>query len=314
MKVDEIDPETGDFRPVAFATEPEVKQFARTKKQEHGTSLENFRLDLEAVASPWNKRAATVFAEGFLEDEEFSCKDHKLIVKTFMRHLPTLRERYRRCNDDEDEESAMTQKDGIIDKARTMRRRNVGSPIHIFPQADIHGQLLNRRRNAFRTFSQMEPAMKCQEALWLNMPPEAMSDDEDIHESGKPRYAIRKLRWRAAAIRPYLQVFDHLHLCTRFTSDNRATPGSFPHLRLVSDREEPPAAQRLGAIAGLPRNFYDPHWLEDLQPYQRVALDVKPEVDIHLPPQITEYVDSSLLDIDDVNLNASEAWLEDLPA
>lgn len=132
--------------------------------------------------------------------------------------------------------------------------------------------------------------MKCQEELWLNMPPEAMSDDEDIHEAGEPRYAVRKLRWRAASVRPYLQVFDRLHLCTRFTSDNRTTAGGFPRVRLVSNREETPADQYLGSITGLPKNFYDSDWLEDLQPYQQASLKIKPEVDLTLPHEIITWV------------------------
>lgn len=128
MKIDEIDPETEDLRPVAFATDHEVKQFARTKKQEHGPSLDNFRLDLGAVASPWNKRAATVFTEGFLAVGEYPCQDYQRITKTFIRHLATIRAHYKKARNDE--ASTIMQRDALIQRARIMRRRNVGAPIH----------------------------------------------------------------------------------------------------------------------------------------------------------------------------------------
>lgn len=114
--------------------------------------------------------------------------------------------------------------------------------------------------------------------LWKSLPLEAMSGDESSNESQSPAYAITTLPWRnpSPEITRWLRTFDLLHLSTRFGSDDRPTPGQFPHRRIPSKRIEayhtPPQ--------GLPRNFYDPVWLQTLDNFETETLNIQPPIDL----------------------------------
>jgi hypothetical protein len=114
------------------------------------------------------------------------------------------------------------------------------------------------------------------------MPLEAMSGDETDHEADEPRYAITQLPWRNPVVRPWFRTFDHLHLSTRFGTDDRALPGQFPHPRIESRRVEGHAR----AVRGLPVNFYNRDWLESLDTFERTTLNVQPGIDLSFSPQI----------------------------
>jgi hypothetical protein len=97
--------------------------------------------------------------------------------------------------------------------------------------------------------------MKRFQAIFDRLPLEAMSGDETDHRGPECRYSITTLPWRSPAIRVWMQVFDDLHLATRFTHGNRATAGKFPHIRVhVTERNE---CHLDTAVKGLPLNFYD---------------------------------------------------------
>lgn len=54
-----------------------------------------FYLDLRGpYSSPWNKRAATVFAEAFIKSKRFVSTDFKLIEKKFKLHVRTITGHY----------------------------------------------------------------------------------------------------------------------------------------------------------------------------------------------------------------------------
>jgi hypothetical protein len=107
---------------------------------------------------------------------------------------------------------------------------------------------------------------------------EAMSGDETDHVSGKLRYAITTLPWRSRHIRDWLTTFDHIYLSTRFTINDRAKKGAFPHPRVSSRRVE----RCWKAPRGLPLNFYDQKWLDSLGDIERDELDIQPPVDLTL--------------------------------
>lgn len=114
--------------------------------------------------------------------------------------------------------------------------------------------------------------------LWKTLPLEAMSGDESSDDTKPPVYAITTLPWRnpSPEITSWLRTFDHLHLSTRFGTDDRPMPGQFPHRRVASRRIEAhnPAPQ------GLPLNFYDPVWLQTLDGFGRESLDIQPPIDL----------------------------------
>ena len=127
------------------------------------------------------------------------------------------------------------------------------------------------------------PDMSRLREIWNTIPWEAMSGDETDHHSGKVRYVITSLPWRAKWIREWMAVFDQLHLATRFQESGRATAGAFPHLRVRSarHREDQICTQ---AVPGLPRNFYDEDWLRDQTPRTIRELRIRPEIDLRFSP------------------------------
>jgi hypothetical protein len=153
----------------------------------------------------------------------------------------------------------------------------VDSPslISIFPQ------LRHRRKQVCAVYG-ADPSIQRFLPIWNVMPLEGMSGDETDYGSSRPRYAITRLPWRNQSVQPWLRTFDRLHLSTRFGTDDRATPGQFPHPRVNSRRIEPYAKP----VPGLPLNFYDPDWLEPLDKFERKELDIGPNVDLGFSSQI----------------------------
>ena len=136
-------------------------------------------------------------------------------------------------------------------------------------------QLRHRRKEACASYA-ADPRMRRFLPIWEAMPPEAMSGDETDHDNGRLRYAITQLDWRNPDALEWFRTFDHLHLSTRFGTDDRPTPGQFPHPRVNSQRME----HRARPVKGLPRNFYDAEWLQTLDQFEYNALDIRPEVDL----------------------------------
>lgn len=93
---------------------------------------------------------------------------------------------------------------------------------------------------------------------------EGVSTDESDHENTTqhPRYRIVKKSWRNDDLIFWYRTFDALHQHSRFRPVNRATRGAQPHARIPSDRSNEFSA----AVSQLPRNAYDPEWLQALHP------------------------------------------------
>ena len=84
-----------------------------------------------------------------------------------------------------------------------------------------------------------------------------MSMDESEHEgqNGAATYYIRNKDWRSKKITEWLRMLDSLHLRLRYRGEWEASPGAWPHMRLISLRES------LGhVVPGLPVEFYDRYW------------------------------------------------------
>lgn len=114
--------------------------------------------------------------------------------------------------------------------------------------------------------------------IWSKMPLEAMSGDETDGPPGAWRYVVTNLRWRSddAEVKTWFRTFDHLHMSTCFTTNDRPTPGAFPHPRVQSRRIETNDTP----VAGLPVNFYNRNWLKSLERFELDKLDVQPAVDL----------------------------------
>ncbi|KAF8870421.1 hypothetical protein BD779DRAFT_1455421, partial [Infundibulicybe gibba] len=259
--------------PIKVVSPENADRFAHTKRERDGPMLDDLHLDLTgSLASPWNKRAAALLAQRFVADPEFSCKDRKRVEAAFRAHLPTLRERYRKGLREErgdNDEYEQELRDKRRKKSRENRRRS----------------LRHRRKEACDTYKK-DPSMQRFLPIWERLPFEAMSGDETDHEGFAVRYVITNLPWRsdAAEVTAWFRTFDHLHMSTRFTSNDRATPGKFPHPRLVSRRLETHDTP----VPGLPINFYNAHWIQSLDSFERDKLDVQPPLDLTFTQNILE--------------------------
>jgi hypothetical protein len=122
------------------------------------------------------------------------------------------------------------------------------------------------------------------------MPYEAMSGDEECTKAKDDtiRFEITNLRWRnpAPEIRAWFKTLDALHMSTRFAANDRPLAGRFPHRRIPSKRMEPVDIP----VPKLPRNFYDPNWLETLDEIERDILQIQPAIDLAFSPQISLHV------------------------
>ena len=85
-----------------------------------------------------------------------------------------------------------------------------------------------------------------------------------------------------------MQVFDDLHLSMRFHPGRHRTVGNLPHTRVLQLSDQREERGFSAPVKGLPENFYDPDWLEDLDEHQKRNLDLQPGVDLTFPSRIIE--------------------------
>lgn len=114
--------------PVNSISKEIALRYKTTRNDAHGPDIHNLVLDFttKETATPWNKRAAELFSEEFVLQEDYSCKDHAQIEKAFFTHINYLGNMYRKALETEDPQDA---RDREKEKARTMRRRLVSSAL-----------------------------------------------------------------------------------------------------------------------------------------------------------------------------------------
>ena len=82
-----------------------------------------------------------------------------------------------------------------------------------------------------------------------------------------------------------MEVADLLHLSSRFNPDGTPTRGVWPIPRFPSG-----STTRMGPVSkvptGLPVNCYDSAWLNSLHPEERLALDIRPPVDLTISDRL----------------------------
>ena len=119
---------------------------------------------------------------------------------------------------------------------------------------------------------------------WEKIPWQACSGDET--DTPGDRYVITNLPWRASEARPWMQVFDDLHITARFRPGRCRTVGHLPHTRVLQSSDQREERGFSAPIKGLPKNFYDPDWLENLDEHQKHNLNMQPAVDLTFPLRI----------------------------
>lgn len=131
--------------PLQVPSERQLQRFNELQKADNGPRINDLRLDLanKTISSPWNDRAAYLFAKKYVDNGEIENKTKYQVSKAFKAHLPTLQKHYRKqvlpgheqAGDQSDAEGDTL--DARRKKANQNRRRAVCD--HIFlhlPQAD----------------------------------------------------------------------------------------------------------------------------------------------------------------------------------
>ncbi|KAJ7233254.1 hypothetical protein C8J57DRAFT_1090726 [Mycena rebaudengoi] len=200
------------------------------------TSADDFRIDiLGTQSSPWNKSAARVFADLAIQDLCLpnTHEMYQAIVHAFKAHLDTIIKRYKKSLKTSVERAV------IASKGKRQTRKY---------------QLYHRRRYLAYAFTPLHRHIDMLEFLGID----GMSSDEsEEDENHHTQYKILCPAWRGPHVSAWLRMFDTIHNILRRSGDVEALRGSFPHLRILTQRKSP----RKTFVPGLPMNVYDPIWI-----------------------------------------------------
>lgn len=278
-------------------TPRQIEDFANNKQD--GPRLEAFCLDLDTTrwrSSPWNKAASVLVAEEFIKEDEYECKNKKLVRKAFMAHLAQLRNRFlasARAALPPDEATTL-ELARAAKKLRQENRRRAVSNLDLFFAPPMlkycHLQLRQRRSDAIKKMQFKLPAgeqlakLTLFEGIMQRMSHEAMSGDESDNDMGV--YAVKIPPWRSKdpKVTNWFSTLDGLYLSTRFTTADKPKSGPFPHKRVRTARAR--VDHEASPPTGLPRNFYDEGYLLTLDEQEREQLVIRNEVDLRFPPNL----------------------------
>lgn len=116
-----------------------------------------------------------------------------------------------------------------------------------------------------------------------------LSDDESDHENGtnlgRSRYSIVKEPWRSDELIIWLRMMDLLACGEKWAGRNVAHQGNSRRFRAHSSRSKHGVP-----VAGLPKNCYNPDWLDALGHFEREHLQVGPPQDMRFSEEERRYV------------------------
>ena len=107
---------------IPIISQSDAERFSKTRNPQHGPSLENFKIDLSAPKSEWNKRLAVVFSEDFIRLGLGTNQGD--VAEVFLTHIKTSRQKVLKSRTG----NFLTQLDNTKMAAREMRRRGVSMP------------------------------------------------------------------------------------------------------------------------------------------------------------------------------------------
>lgn len=112
--------------PVKVVSREMADVFAHSGRETDGPNLNDLHLDITTsrLASPWNKRAAALFAKHITANPEYKCNDEKSAEKAFRAHLVTLRTRYQNQLRRAQPGNAAENDQNILDRKRRKSREN----------------------------------------------------------------------------------------------------------------------------------------------------------------------------------------------
>ncbi|KAK7446043.1 hypothetical protein VKT23_014666 [Stygiomarasmius scandens] len=237
-------------------TPREVQDFVNGRGD--GPSKEDFRLDFRSTGTwvPWNKAAADIFVDYFVNLEQYEDWDRDDVKKAFKTYLKQLKNKFNQ---------PPSNSRGKV--AKEVNARRVG----------------RRRRTFGRCMKVLEACStqyKSMKQLYMDATKHITMDVMSGEETCDEGMAITRLPWRSRELGDFLHRCSDLHLATKYNQNRHYKNGAFPYCRIPSRNVD----RREQAPQGLPANFYDQTWLNDLNhPNRKASLKMKPAIDLTLP-------------------------------
>jgi len=101
------------------------------------------------------------------------------------------------------------------------------------------------------------------------------SDESELDTNGPKVYFVKRVGWRPKVLTRRMMMIDRDRNVT--TTYNNRKPGNPP--RLCKWRNNPTETAR-NALPGLPINFYDPDWYNELTDRQKKEIRATPAVEL----------------------------------
>ncbi|KAJ3850686.1 hypothetical protein EV368DRAFT_44762 [Lentinula lateritia] len=279
-------------------TQQEADEYAKAFKKNplsRPCTTEDFRYWIAGgPKSAWNKGASYVFVE-ILEKQKLMTKpnveDRDGLREAFLVRLKSLHKYWL-----EDKRMAEDSDDSRLPTGRWQRKSTL-THISIWKLIWTLNKLFHQRREVILTFESLQPYLKLFDELGVA----GMSSDEEDPGMSKPRvqYIVKGTRWRAALVKNFVRLIDFVHLEGRCSADGvkfSFTRGSPPRLRVDNNDRSSNGKY----VVGLPSNFYDVEWLEEMEPgwskgghgfVNEIVHPQKPQK-LVFPPALAKYVSS----------------------
>lgn len=230
--------------------------------------------DLCNYKGAWNHALLLLFMEEYLkkytiEDED----DQEEITEMFMARIYRLRKKAKEAMRLSGESNSMQ-----------MSRRYIAMHKRVLKQ-----QRRNSRRNeVFETRSRITVQNIASQVgetkvIWEHLDSilEVLgaggmsSDESEVEDDGRKVYYVRRMGWRRRALSGRMILIDRDRNVK--TAYNNTRPGNPPRLR---KRRNNPTETLRNALPGLPVNFYEPGWYNQLNDRQRKELRAGPAVEL----------------------------------
>ena len=228
-------------------------------RHEYPFTANDFKLYLEGTpAHPWNKTAMAVFVTNFCD--KYSQYTPKEVEGHFKVHLATLIRKYKKQQIAKD--NAAAEEQSKKKSRKSTRKANVSASSPSTNAEADWPQLLEGRKKTVNSIPELR------KHAWIldRLGSAGMSSDESSMELGVRLYRVKKKYWRAAELTPFLHTIDRV---TAQTKSATTSKGSQKYFRLPGEG----VSSEGGIVPGLPINFYDPAWLDNLRAQMRPAFD-----------------------------------------
>jgi len=250
-------------------------------------TADNFRIHLAgSPGEPWNKSAARVLVNNFLEThEEYEAQDdtiRAMVIKKCEAAVgSTIRKyKWKKKHRTKDSRALARENKNRAERKRTVRTQDVFlcAPDD---QLIVHLQLFHRRRDLTFLYPALRPQREKLDLLGVA----GMSSDEEEKVGTMKQWRILLPRWRSMRVTGWLRYFDAIYDKTRNEGGAHDSRGQLPRHRASARR----TSQSKKYVPRLPRNAYRKTWLNSLVDVDNV---VRPTANVQWThdPVITEYV------------------------